>query len=57
MDGGYLARVIQHEFDHLEGKMYVDRVTPLRKQLIRNKLRSIMQGKFNASYRVKQIRK
>jgi peptide deformylase len=54
---GYLARVIQHEFDHLEGKMYVDRVTPLRKQLIRNKLRSIMQGKFNASYRVKQIRK
>ena len=50
---GYLARVMQHEFDHLEGTMYVDRVTPLRKQLIRNKLRAIMQGKFRCAYRVK----
>ena len=50
---GYLARVMQHEFDHLEGVMYVDRVSPLRKQLIRNKLRGIMQGKFKSSYRVK----
>ena len=31
---GYLARVMQHEFDHLEGKMFIDRITPLRKQLI-----------------------
>ncbi|MBM6993872.1 MAG: peptide deformylase [Prevotella sp.] len=54
---GYLARVMQHEFDHLEGVLYVDRVTPFRKQLIRNKLRGIMQGKFNCSYRVKTIRK
>lgn len=54
---GYLARVMQHEFDHLEGVMYVDRVTPLRKQLIRNKLRAILQGKFSCSYRVKPIRK
>ncbi len=54
---GYLARVMQHEFDHLEGVMYVDKVTPLRKQLIRNKLRAILQGKFSCSYRVKPIRK
>ena len=54
---GYLARVMQHEFDHLEGTMYVDRVTPLRKQLIRNKLRGIMQGKFHCNYRVKSSRK
>jgi peptide deformylase len=54
---GYLARVMQHEFDHLEGKMYVDRVTPLRKQLIRNKLKSIMQGKYTANYRTKQSRR
>ncbi len=54
---GYLSRVMQHEFDHLEGVMYVDRVSPLRKQLIRNKLRAIMQGKFKCSYRVKGIRK
>ena len=37
---GYLARVMQHEFDHLEGKMFVDRVSPLRKSLIMNKLRA-----------------
>ncbi len=54
---GYLSRVMQHEFDHLEGVMYVDRVTPLRKQLIRNKLRGIMQGKFSCNYRVKIARK
>ena len=54
---GYLARVMQHEFDHLEGVMYVDKVSPLRKQLIRNKLRGIMQGKFRCAYRVKTIHK
>ena len=54
---GYLARVMQHEFDHLEGVMYVDRITPLRKQLIRNKLKGIMQGKYTCSYRTKPARK
>lgn len=50
---GYLARVMQHEFDHLDGIMYVDKVSPLRKQLIKNKLRAIMQGRFRCAYRVK----
>lgn len=50
---GYLARVMQHEFDHLEGKLYVDRISPLRKQLIRNKLRSMAQGKYRCNYRTK----
>lgn len=50
---GYLARVMQHEFDHLDGVMFTDRLTPLRKQLIKNKLKAIMQGKFRCSYRVK----
>ena len=36
---GYLARVMQHEFDHLDGKVFVDRISPLRKQLIKNKLK------------------
>jgi peptide deformylase len=35
---GFVARVIQHEFDHLEGKMFVDRLSPLRKQIIKNHL-------------------
>ena len=52
---GYLARVMQHEFDHLEGVMYVDRLSPFRKQMIRNKLRAMTQGKFSAAYRTKPI--
>lgn len=51
--GGYLARVMQHEFDHLEGKMFVDRLSPLRKQLVKSKLRAIMQGRFRCNYRTK----
>ncbi len=48
---------MQHEFDHLEGTMYVDRLSPFRKQMIRNKLRAMMQGKFSAAYRTKPIRR
>lgn len=54
---GYLARVMQHEFDHLEGVIYTDRISPLRKQLVRNKLRGIMQGKYSCSYRTKLVHK
>ena len=50
---GYLARVMQHEFDHLEGQMFVDKVSPLRKQLIKSKLRALLQGRFRTGYRVK----
>lgn len=50
---GYLARVMQHEFDHLEGKMFIDRISPLRKQLIKNKLRSLLRGRYQCNYRTK----
>lgn len=50
---GYLARVMQHEFDHLEGTMFIDRISPLRKQLIKSKLRSLLQGRFRTGYKVK----
>lgn len=53
----YLARVMQHEFDHLEGVLYIDKVSPFRKQMNRNKLKAMAQGKFSASYRTKPIRK
>ncbi len=54
---GYLARVMQHEFDHLEGTMYVDRVNALRKNLIGGKLKNIMKGKFRCSYKTKVLKK
>jgi peptide deformylase len=53
---GYLARVMQHEFDHLDGKMFIDRITPLRKQLIKSKLKALLQGRFRTGYKVKVAR-
>ena len=52
----YLARVLQHEVDHLEGKVFTDRIAPLRKQLVKSKLSALQRGKVNCSYRVKPIR-
>jgi peptide deformylase len=54
---GYLARVMQHEFDHLDAKMFIDRISPLRKQLIKNKLKALLQGRYRCSYRTKAVRK
>ncbi|MGI6243136.1 MAG: peptide deformylase [Prevotella sp.] len=54
---GYLARVMQHEFDHLEGVMYVDRISAFRKQLIRKKLREIVQGRYTCAYKTKAAHK
>ncbi|MBE5032812.1 peptide deformylase [Gallalistipes aquisgranensis] len=51
---GFAARVIQHEYDHLDGVMFVDRLSPLRKTLLRGKLSSMSKGKYKASYRTKQ---
>mgnify|MGYP000776477506 CR=1 FL=1 len=50
---GFAARIIQHEYDHLLGTVYTDRVSPIRKQLIRNKLNNIAKGKVKCDYRVK----
>ena len=54
---GYLARVMQHEFDHLDGKMFVDHISPLRKQLIKSKLRALIQGRYRCGYKTKPVRK
>ncbi len=54
---GYLTRVMQHEFDHLDGKMFVDRVSPLRKQLIKSKLKALTQGRYRCGYKTKPVRR
>jgi len=54
---GYLARVMQHEFDHLDGKMFIDRISPLRKQLIKSKLKALTLGRYRCGYRTKPVRK
>jgi peptide deformylase len=48
---GYKARIIQHEYDHLDGILFTDRVNPLRKRLIKGKLAAISKGKFEADYK------
>jgi peptide deformylase len=50
---GYLARVIQHEFDHIEGKVFTDRISVFRKQMITKKLKALISGNFNCRYKVK----
>ncbi len=48
---GFAARVIQHEYDHIEQKMFIDHISTIRKQLIRPKLMNIAKGKTKARYR------
>lgn len=50
---GFAARVILHEYDHLDGKLFIDYISPLRKRLLKSKLIAISKGKANASYRTK----
>ena len=53
---GYLARVMQHEFDHLEGKMFIDHISALRKQMIKGKLNAMLKGKAHCNYKTKTVR-
>lgn len=50
---GYLARVMQHEFDHLEGKVFTDRISAFRTQMIKSKLKALLQGRYRCGYRTK----
>ena len=49
---GIQARVIQHEYDHLEGKLFVDRINPIKRKLLSARLRNISQGKAECEYRM-----
>jgi peptide deformylase len=48
---GYKSRIIQHEYDHLDGILFTDKVSPLKRRLLRNKLLAISKGKFEADYK------
>lgn len=48
---GIAARIIQHEYDHIEGILFTDYLTPLRKRLLKGKLEKISKGKIGADYR------
>ncbi len=49
---GITARVILHEYDHIEGKLFVDYLSPLKRRLIKGKLENITKGKVNVDYKM-----
>ena len=51
---GFAARIIQHEYDHLEGHVFTDRISPIRRQFVKTKLTNIAKGKVAARYRTKR---
>ena len=50
---GLAARVIQHEYDHIEGILFTDKLSPLKKRLIKGKLTNISKGKVHVDYKMK----
>ncbi|MCX6190165.1 MAG: peptide deformylase [Bacteroidetes bacterium] len=48
-----IARVIQHEYDHIEGKLFVDYLTPLKKEMLKGRLADITKGRADVDYKVK----
>jgi peptide deformylase len=50
---GLIARVIQHEYDHIEGILFTDKISSLKKTLIKKKLQNIMDGKARPDYRMR----
>ena len=50
---GYAARIIQHEYDHIDGILFTDHLNPLKKRLLKRKLQDISKGDVDVSYRMK----
>jgi peptide deformylase len=50
---GYAARIILHEYDHIEGVLFTDKLSPLRKRMLKRRLKDISKGNINVSYRMR----
>ena len=53
---GVKARIMQHEYDHLEGILFIDKIAPLKKKMIKGKLNDIARGKAKAAYRTRLVK-
>ncbi len=53
---GIKARIVQHEYDHLQGVLLVDRLNPLKKKMLQGKLKDIMKGKAKVAYKTKLLK-
>ena len=49
---GVRGRIVQHEYDHLDGKLFVDKINPLRKKLLKGRLNTISKGKADVDYKM-----
>lgn len=52
---GFAARVVQHECEHLEGEVFIDDISPIRRQLNKSKLNNIIKGNVSCSYKIKPV--
>lgn len=53
---GVKARIIQHEYDHLEGILFVDKIAPLKRKMLKGRLNDIAKGKAEAAYKTKIVK-
>ncbi len=53
---GYLARVIQHEYDHLDGILFTDKISLLRRRMNKSKLTNMEKGRVACEYRIKTVK-
>ena len=51
-----IARIIQHEYDHIEGILFTDHLNPLKKRLMKRKLEEISKGKVEVNYKMKFLK-
>jgi len=49
---GITARIILHEYDHIEGKLFIDHISPLKRKLLKGKLTDISKGKIKVDYKM-----
>lgn len=54
---GMAARIIQHEYDHIEGKLFIDHISPLKRNLLKSKLNNISLGNVRHDYKMKFFKK
>jgi len=53
---GFAARCVQHEYEHLQGHLFIDNISAIRRQLDKNRLKNIVKGKVRTHYKVKMQR-
>ena len=54
---GMAARIIQHEYDHIEGILFTDRISPLKRNMLKRRMDGISQGRVNVDYKMKFAKK